>query len=417
MLRVRLLAWSCCRACDSPCRALAERRPPAGERTISPTPPSSPRTARTLQFYDDLIKDKIFVISFLFTTCKDVCPLATARLAELQEKLGDSMGRDIFFYSISIDPETDTPERLKQYADAFRAGPGWLFLTGKPEDIHAIRHKLGDRSRVLSEHRNEVLLGNGATGEWARNNALGDLDSLALTVRGMDPNGVLERAPARTDPKTVALSTLQRSPARRCTRGCAPDATRSGGGDRVGPDLAGIMGRRDRAWLVELHLRPREDAGCSRTRSRWLWRPSSRRAHARHGRLGRRRRRPARLHRPLEARHAKRSRPLEPLLALTTHKGLRLAPEHVKGQPVAVVFGFTHCPDVCPTTLLDWSNVLAGSAPMATSSRCCSSRSTASAIRRRRSKAYMASFDPRIIALTGSPAEIAARGAGLRRLL
>ena len=85
---------------------------------------------KTLRFYDDLIKDKVFVISFLFTTCKDICPLATARLAELQDKLGDSMGRDIFFYSISIDPETDTPARLKQYADAFGAGPGWLFLTG-----------------------------------------------------------------------------------------------------------------------------------------------------------------------------------------------------------------------------------------------------------------------------------------------
>src|SRR5688572_12333874 len=71
---------------------------------------------KTLRFYDDLIKDKIFVISFLFTTCRDICPLATARLAELQEKLGDSMGRDIFFYSISIDPENDTPERLKEYA-------------------------------------------------------------------------------------------------------------------------------------------------------------------------------------------------------------------------------------------------------------------------------------------------------------
>jgi cytochrome oxidase Cu insertion factor (SCO1/SenC/PrrC family) len=142
---------------------------------------------KTLKFYDDLIKDKIFVISFLFTSCKDICPLATARLAELQEQLGDSMGRDIFFYSISIDPEADTPERLKQYADTFRAGPGWLFLTGRPQDIHTIRHKLGERSQVLSEHRNEVLLGNGATGEWARNNVLGNLNSLAITVRGMDP--------------------------------------------------------------------------------------------------------------------------------------------------------------------------------------------------------------------------------------
>src|SRR5262245_30566388 len=85
---------------------------------------------RTLAFYDGLIKDKIFVISFLFMTCRDICPLATARLAELQVRLGPAMGCDIFFYSISIDPETDTPQRLKEYADAFRAGPGWLFLTG-----------------------------------------------------------------------------------------------------------------------------------------------------------------------------------------------------------------------------------------------------------------------------------------------
>jgi len=84
---------------------------------------------KTVRFYDDLIKDKVFVVSFLYTTCRDFCPLAAARLSELQEKLGDAMGRDVFFYSISIDPETDTPERLKEYAKTFAAGPGWLFLT------------------------------------------------------------------------------------------------------------------------------------------------------------------------------------------------------------------------------------------------------------------------------------------------
>src|SRR5262245_13028043 len=204
---------------------------------------------KTLQFYDDLIKDKIFVISFLFTSCKDVCPLATARLAELQDKLGDSMGRDIFFYSISIDPETDTPERLKGYANAFRAGPGWLFLTGKPEEIHAIRHKLGERSRVLSDHRNEVLLGNGGTGEWARNSALGDLDSLALAVRGMDPKWRAAADAARTNPKPVRFDLASQPGQALYKRLCAGCHT-VGRGDRVGPDLAGVTGRRERAWLV-----------------------------------------------------------------------------------------------------------------------------------------------------------------------
>ena len=193
---------------------------------------------KTLQFYDDLIKDKIFVISFLFTTCKDICPLATARLAELQEKLGDSMGRDIFFYSISIDPETDTPERLKQYADAFRAGPGWLFLTGKPEDIHAIRYKLGDRSQVLSEHRNEVLLGNGATGEWARNNALRRPRQPRADGARHGPEVASSSGASAHRSQKFCLSTLHRNPDRPCTRGCALDATRSAaatGWDRIWP--------------------------------------------------------------------------------------------------------------------------------------------------------------------------------------
>jgi protein SCO1/2 len=56
--------------------------------------------------------------------------------------------------SISIDPVTDTPEKLKEYAEAFQAGPGWSFLTGKPEDMEAIRYKLGERSAKLTEHRN-----------------------------------------------------------------------------------------------------------------------------------------------------------------------------------------------------------------------------------------------------------------------
>src|SRR5262245_41799732 len=368
---------------------------------------------KTLNFYDDLIKDKVFVLSFLFTSCKDVCPLATARLAELQQKLGDSMGRDIFFYSLSIDPETDTPDRLKQYADAFGAGPGWLFLTGKPEDIRAIRQKLGDRSRVLSEHRNEILLGNGATGEWARNNVLGDLDSLALTVRGMDPRWRLGAGVARADPQPLNVDFAAQPGQALYKRLCAGCHT-VGGGSRIGPDLAGVIALRERAWLMSFISDPERmrvqknpialalaakfpavrmpTMGVSATDAADLL---SYIAH-------------------LETQHAKRSRPLEPLFTLTTHEGLQLAPELVEGRPVALVFGFTHCPDVCPTTLLDWSNVLAGLGADADQLKVLfvsvdSERDTPDVL-----NAYLAPFDPRIVALTGSAAEIssAARAFG-----
>jgi protein SCO1 len=361
----------------------------------------------TLQFYDDLIKDKIFVISFLYTTCRDICPLATARLAELQEKLGDAMGRDIFFYSISIDPETDTPARLKEYADTFRAGPGWLFLTGAPADIHAIRHKLGERSRVLSDHRNEILLGNGATGEWARNNVLGDLESLALTVRGMDPKwrpGVRE---VGADPKALNFNFASQPGQALYKRLCAGCHT-VGRGDRVGPDLAGVIGLRARGWLTSYISDPEK---VRRQNDPIALALAAKFPAVRMPALGVAKADAADLlsyiaH--LEMQHAKRSRPLEPLFALTTHSGVRLAPELVNGHPVAVVFGFTHCPDVCPTTLLDWSNVLASLGPDGDRLKVLfvsvdSERDTPEAL-----KAYMASFDPRIIALTGSAAEIAA---------
>jgi protein SCO1 len=360
---------------------------------------------KTLRFYDDLIEGKVFVINFIFTTCRDFCPLAAARLAELQDKLGDAMGRDIFFYSISVDPETDTPERLKAYADTFQAGPGWLFITGKPEDIHAIRHKLGDRAKSLSEHRNEILLGNGATGEWARNNVLGDLDSLAITVRSMDAKW-LPPAGTRRSTQAVKVDFAARPGQALYKRLCAGCHT-VGRGDRVGPDLAGISGRRERDWLLKFISEPEKmrvakdpvaldlvakyptvrmpPMGVSRNDAADLL------AYVAH----------------LEGQGANRLLPLESLFGLTTHTGARLTPDALQGEPAAVFFGFTHCPDVCPTTLLDWSNVLAGLGKDGDRMKVLfvsvdGERDTPAAL-----AAYMGSFDPRILALTGSAAQIA----------
>ena len=98
---------------------------------------------KKVHFYDDLIKGKIVAIDLIYTTCHYSCPLETARLAQVQKKLGDRVGKDIFFYSISIDPEHDTPEVLKGYMEQFHVGPGWTFLTGKKEDIIFLGKRLG----------------------------------------------------------------------------------------------------------------------------------------------------------------------------------------------------------------------------------------------------------------------------------
>ena len=99
---------------------------------------------KEVRFYDDLVKDKIVLINMMYTRCQDgLCLPTTANLARLQGYLGDRMGRDIYIYSITLDPEYDTPTVLKKYAENFDVKPGWYFLTGNRFDIDNLRKKLG----------------------------------------------------------------------------------------------------------------------------------------------------------------------------------------------------------------------------------------------------------------------------------
>ncbi|HKD29779.1 MAG TPA: SCO family protein [Xanthobacteraceae bacterium] len=222
-----------------------------------PNLPVVTQDGKTLRFYDDVIKDKIVLISFAYTNCPDICPLTTARIAQVEDKLGDMVGRDIFFVSMTVDPERDTPERLKEFANAFDAGPGWLFLTGKPEDIRLINSRLGDRSRTLSEHRNEIVLGNDATGEWTRNTVFGDIDRLIMDIRAMDPKWRAEVREPKFDAASntgYAVDHLQPGQAM-FKKICAPCHT-IGVGDRVGPDLRGVNERRQHEWLTRFIRTP-----------------------------------------------------------------------------------------------------------------------------------------------------------------
>lgn len=96
-----------------------------------------------VRFYDDLVKDKFVTINMMYSTCKATCPLTTANLVRVQKLLADRVGRDLFMYSITLDPKQDTPEVLDAYAKTFGVGPGWKFLTGNPDDIERLRRRLG----------------------------------------------------------------------------------------------------------------------------------------------------------------------------------------------------------------------------------------------------------------------------------
>lgn len=211
---------------------------------------------KEVKFYDDLIKNKLVVISFAYLSCKDICPLATSRLAEVKRRLGDRVGRDVFFYTITTDPERDTPEMLKLHADAFGAGSGWLFLTGKPEDIRQIRWRLGERSRTLAEHRNDLVLGNDAEGEWSRSSPFADIEAIVSGVNELDPVWRAQERPVKAAPDSPKRFVLAAQPGKALfIKACATCHT-IGHGDLVGPDLKDVTARRDRQWLASFMMAP-----------------------------------------------------------------------------------------------------------------------------------------------------------------
>ena len=148
---------------------------------------------RPVRFYDDLIKDKIVTINFMYTQCEDGrCPLATANLVRVQKLLKDRVGRDIFMYSFTLAPEHDTPAVLKRYAKAYGVGPGWTFVTGSPRDMEVLRRKLGFvwanpvRDAKRSSHTGNLRYGNEPLQLWAACPAMAKPEWIAESISWVD---------------------------------------------------------------------------------------------------------------------------------------------------------------------------------------------------------------------------------------
>jgi protein SCO1/2 len=128
---------------------------------------------RVVRFYDDVLAGKLVIISFMYTRCENICPPTIASVRRLQDALGTRAGRDVFLYSITLDPVRDTREVLEDFARTVGAGPGWAFLTGIPDDIELIRRRLGfvDPNPIVdadkAQHSGLLLIGNERTDRWA----------------------------------------------------------------------------------------------------------------------------------------------------------------------------------------------------------------------------------------------------------
>ena len=220
-----------------------------------PNVPLTTQDGSTVHLYDDLLRGKSVAINVIYTSCKDECPLETARLVQLQRLLGERMGKDIFFYSITIDPKRDTPEVLKAYAEKYGVGPGWLFLTGKEDDIKLVTKKLGlSRRRDAASkdgHSASLMVGNEPSGQWMRNSAVDNPQFLATTIGNF--LGWKNTAPGKSyaEARPLVLDKGEYFFQSQCSV-----CHTIGQGDKMGPDLLGASARRDRAWLTRYIMAP-----------------------------------------------------------------------------------------------------------------------------------------------------------------
>ena len=236
-----------------------------------PNVPLTTHDGRTVRFFDDLIKDKVVAVNFIYTTCPDACPMETARLLEVQELVGaDRMGRDVFFYSITIDPEYDTQPVLAKFVEDWQIGPGWSFLTGKEEDITLLRKKLGVyieeiQSETSRDHNLSLVIGNQSTGRWMRRSPFENAHVLAKQIGGELHNWKMASTTKRDYAHAPKLRNISKGESLFRTR-CAACHT-IGDGDivepkarRIGPDLYKITEQRDPRVVGALVGRARRHA-------------------------------------------------------------------------------------------------------------------------------------------------------------
>lgn len=136
-----------------------------------------------VRFYSDLLAGKVVVINSFFATCSGSCPVMSAAFRKIQAALGDRVGRDVHLVSITVDPETDTPEQLRKFAKSASAGPGWHLVTGSKENVTQALRKLGLYTETRETHTSIVLIGNEPKGVWKKAFGLADADEIVRLVR------------------------------------------------------------------------------------------------------------------------------------------------------------------------------------------------------------------------------------------
>ena len=141
------------------------------------------QSGRKLRFYEDVLKGKVVVINPFHTTCKSTVPVMNGNIQKIGDAFPANLGKDLFFVSITVDAETDTPSAINAYAKQVKAKPGWLFLTGTKDNVSIVLKKLGLYVEDKESHSTLLLIGNDSTGLWKKALGLAKSDELIPIVR------------------------------------------------------------------------------------------------------------------------------------------------------------------------------------------------------------------------------------------
>jgi protein SCO1 len=146
---------------------------------------------KKVKFYDDLVKNKVVIFNMMYTVCTGICPVNTASLLALQEALGPRVGKDVFIYSITLQPDLDTPDALRDYMKKFGVMPGWTFLTGKRDNVELVRRTLGfydsdpQADQDISNHIGVLRIGDGSRNKWFMTSALLPTSNIVKSIQNL----------------------------------------------------------------------------------------------------------------------------------------------------------------------------------------------------------------------------------------
>jgi len=192
---------------ENPAVQREDRARAAGPTKISiPDATVLDQNGRKLRFYTDLVKGKTIAVNFIFTTCTTICPPMTANFAKVQKTMMAHGQKDFYLISVSVDPENDTPAKLKAYAEMFQAKPGWTFVTGTRAELQSIWQAFSVYSGgAKQDHAPTVVIGNDARHSWTYASGLTSANKLVAVIESIQESQNASKTAAPGDKENPAV--------------------------------------------------------------------------------------------------------------------------------------------------------------------------------------------------------------------